>query len=101
MLTSWAANTGSADTESKEVLESLRSSAQPLPAHVSILVVPDKVLQQFHADDFPAAIVIRDGIVRANLPLVGDAGKRMTIFALGPVTHTSGSQNQARSQTTK
>lgn len=101
LLTSWAANTGSADTESKEVLESLRSSAQPLPAHVSILVVPDKVLQQFHADDFPAAIVIRDGIVRANLPLVGDAGKRMTILALGPVTRTSGSQNQARRQTTK
>jgi len=101
LLTSWTANTGSADAESKEVLDSLRSAAQPLPVHVSILVVPDRVLQQFHANDFPAAIVIRDGIVRANLPLVGDAGKRMTLFALGPVTHASGSQNQARSQTTK
>ena len=59
------------------------------------------VLQQFQANDFPAAIVISDGIVRANLPLVEKAGKRMTVFALGPITHASYSQHRAHDQPAK
>lgn len=98
LLTSWAANTGTIDAESKAVLQSLRSAAQSLPAHISVLVVPDHVLQQFQVDAFPGVIVIRDGIVRANLPLVGDAGKRMTVFALGQIAHPPASRAQPRKQ---
>jgi hypothetical protein len=85
LLTSWAVNTGAADEESDQILESLRSAAQSLPAHVSLLVVPDAVLQQFRADAFPGVIVLREGVVRANLPLLGDAAKRLTVSALGPI----------------
>lgn len=101
LLTSWAANTGTTDTESNTVLESLRLAAQSLPAHVSIVVVPNNLLQQFQVDAFPGAIVIKDGIVRANLPLVGDAGKRMTVFALGPIADGPGSQHRAHAQPAK
>jgi len=82
LLTSWAANTGLADEENAEVLDSLRSAAEKLPPRVSILVTSDEALERFREDAFPAAIVIRQGIVRANLPLVGAAGQRMTVLAL-------------------
>jgi hypothetical protein len=85
LLTSWAANTGAADEESKEILDSLRSTAQSLPDHVSLAVVPDAVFQQLHADSFPAAIVVRDGVVHANLPLIGEAATRISVLALGPI----------------
>ena len=88
LLTSWTANTGDADEMTPEILRTLRTSAQKLPPNVFILIVPDKVLQQLSADSFPAAVVIRDGIVEGNLPLVGDAGKRLTVYALGPVAPT-------------
>jgi hypothetical protein len=90
LLTSWTANTGLADEASKELLDSLRSTAKTLPAKISILVVPDTVLQQFYADGFPAAIIVRDGIVQANLPLDGDAAKRLSLFALDPISPEPG-----------
>jgi hypothetical protein len=93
LLTSWTANTGLADEASKELLDSLRSTAKTLPTQISILVVPDAVLQQFHADAFPAAIIVRDGVVQANLPLDGDAAKRLSLFALGPIAPGPGSQH--------
>jgi len=93
LLTSWTANTGMADEASKELLDSLRSTAKTLPAQISVLVVPDAVLQQFHADAFPAAIIVRDGIVQANLPLDGAAAKRLSIFALGPIAPGPGIQH--------
>ena len=86
LITSWSANTGGADQQTPELLASLRSFAQSLPAHASLLVVPEPVLEQFHADVFPAAIVIRDGVVKANLPLVGDTARRLTVLALGTPT---------------
>jgi hypothetical protein len=96
LLTSWTANSGAADEASKELLDSLRSAAKALPAQISILVVSDAVLQQFHADAFPAAIIVRDGIVQANLPLDGDAAKRLSIFALGPIAPGPKSQHHPR-----
>jgi hypothetical protein len=93
LLTSWTANTGMADEASKDILDSLRAAAGPLPTQISILVVPDAVLQQFHADTFPTAIVVRDGIIQANLPLDGDAAKRLSIFALGPIAPQAGSHS--------
>ncbi|HEX3941632.1 MAG TPA: hypothetical protein VHX11_09140 [Acidobacteriaceae bacterium] len=82
LLTSWAANTGT-DQEDDDTLASLRSTAKSLPPHVSLIVVPDRVLRQFQVDTFPIAIVIRNGVVAENQPLLGEAGKRMTILALG------------------
>jgi hypothetical protein len=96
LLTSWTANTGDADEETQETLDTLRKTAATLPARVSILIVPDAVMQQFNADAFPAAIVVRDGTVRANLPLTGDAGKRLTVFALGAIPDAPRSQRAVR-----
>jgi hypothetical protein len=95
LVTSWAANTGVADTENAEILASLRSAAEGLPLRVSMLVVPDEVLQRLREDVFPAAIVIRNGVVRENVPLVGAAGKRMTVLALGPIAAGVRSVRQA------
>ncbi len=85
LLTSWAANTGGEDTETPELLASLRAFAAGLPVHVEVLVVPDAVLRQFHADVYPGSIVVRDGFLRADLPLTGGAAQRMTVLALGPI----------------
>ncbi|HEY9125841.1 MAG TPA: hypothetical protein VIM62_01880 [Acidobacteriaceae bacterium] len=82
LVTSYAANSGASDDEDKELLDSLRTTAKALPERASILIVPDSALQRFFADTFPAAVVLRGGRVEANLPLMGEAGKRMTIFAL-------------------
>jgi hypothetical protein len=82
LVTSYAANTGASDEESPELLDSLRTTAKALPEHASVLILPDSALRQFFADTFPAAIVLRNGRVEANLPLLGEAGKRMTVFAL-------------------
>jgi hypothetical protein len=101
LLTNWAANTGLADVESKDVLESLRSASLPLPAHGSILVVPNYVLAQLHAAAFPGAMVVRASIVLANLPLVGDAGKRMNQLALHPSPPGSVSRHHPRKQAAK
>ncbi len=83
LITSWAANSGGADRPSDEQIESLRSVARRLPAELSIVIVRDTLLQAFDTDVFPAAIVVRDGIVRANLPLAGDATERLALVALG------------------
>ena len=82
LVTSYAANSGASDEESKELLDSLRATAKALPDRASVLIVPDSALQQFFADTFPAAIVLRAGNIEANLPLLGEAGKRMAVFAL-------------------
>jgi len=105
LLTSWTANTGDADKPTPEIYEGLRKAARTLPARVSVLVVPDDVLRELNADAFPAAVVLHDGTVQANLPLAGDAGKRLTVFALGPITPASpkahASQTRAGSRSAK
>lgn len=82
LVTSYRANSGSSDDEDKELLDSLHATAKALPEHASVLIVSDSLLQKFFADTFPAAIVLRGGRIEANLPLIGEAGKRMTVFAL-------------------
>ncbi len=83
LVTSWSANTGGVDKETPELLAALRDYARALPKHVSIFIVPKALLEQFHADVFPTAIVIRDGMVQANVPLVGEAAERIIGVALG------------------
>jgi hypothetical protein len=82
-ITSWSANTGGEDVPSNEILTALRSWRQSLPARVSMLIVPDAELSAFHADSFPAGIVIRDGVVRSNSPLSGRGAQHMLIRAPG------------------
>ena len=82
LVTSWAANTGSADRETPEILTALRAFARALPPGSSLLVVPDEVLQSFHADVFPGAVVLVGGQVTADLPLVGNVGRELVLAGL-------------------
>jgi hypothetical protein len=65
-ITSWSANTGTDEAPPKLIVMAMRMWQQTAPAHVTVLVVPDKELERFHADTFPAGILIRDGVVRSN-----------------------------------
>jgi hypothetical protein len=80
-ITSWHANTGREDIRSTAVLEGLRSWQRSLPKKVSILIVPDSVLSEFHNDVFPAAILIRDGTVLSNIVLSSDGAERLLVNA--------------------
>ena len=88
-ITSWRANTGRDDVRSNEVLERLRSWQRTLPKKVSILIVPDSVLSEFHSDIFPIGIVIRDGIVFSNTVLSSEGAERLLVapFAQNAGTH--------------
>ena len=46
---------------------------------VSILIVPDSVLSDFHSDVFPAGIVIRDGTVLFNSVLSSEGTERLLV----------------------
>jgi hypothetical protein len=81
-ITSWRANTGREDVRSNEVLEGLRSWQRSFPKSVSILIVPDGVLRDFHSDVFPAGILVRDGVVVSNLLLSGEGAERLVVNAL-------------------
>jgi hypothetical protein len=81
-ITSWSANTGRDDAPSNPILTALRLWQQTLPPHVSMLIVPDVELSAFHADSFPAGIVIRDGVVRSNSVLSSPGAERMLLRAL-------------------
>jgi hypothetical protein len=81
-ITSWMANTGQLDVPSDPTFTALHSLQQSLPTHVSVLVVPDSQLAAFHADAFPAGIIIRDGMVRSNGPLSGHGSERMLVHTL-------------------
>lgn len=84
-ITSWSANTGREDTPNSESLSALRTWQRNLPSHVTLLIVPDSELSVFHADSFPAGIVIRDGIVRSNSVLSTGGSERMLLDAIsGP-----------------
>jgi hypothetical protein len=76
-ITSWRANTGRDDVRSKEVLEGLRSWQRGMARKVSILIVPDSVLMEFHSDVFPAGILIHDGTVLANTVLSSEGSERL------------------------
>lgn len=81
-VTSWAANTGSDDAPSKMILAALRLWQETAPPHVKMLIVPDAELRAFHADTFPAGVVIVDGIVRSNVPLSSQGAVRVLAQAL-------------------
>jgi hypothetical protein len=81
-ITSWHANTGGEDVRSYEVLAELRTWQQTLPKQVSILIVPDTVLNEFHCDVFPAGILIRDGNVLSNIALSRQGDERLVKSAL-------------------
>jgi hypothetical protein len=80
-ITSWHANTGREDVRSNEVLQGLRSWQRSLPKRVSILIVPDSVLSDFHSDFFPAGMLIRDGTVLSNAVLSSEGAERLLVKA--------------------
>jgi hypothetical protein len=80
-ITSWHANTGREDIRSSDVLDGLRSWQRNLPKKVSILIVPDSVLSDFHSDAFPVGILIREGVVLSNAVLSSDGAERLLVNA--------------------
>ncbi len=88
-ITSWHANTGRDDVRSSDVFDGLRSWRQSLPKKVSILIVPDSVLSEFHSDTFPAGILMRDGAVLSNIVLSSEGAERLLVnaFAENSSTH--------------
>ncbi len=80
-ITSWRANTGREDIPSDQIRDALREWQRTLPPAVSVLVVPESELNIFHADSFPAGIVIRDGIVRSNAVLSTQGSERLLLGA--------------------
>jgi hypothetical protein len=52
-----------------------------LPKKVSILIVPDSVLSDFHSDAFPVGILIREGVVLSNAVLSSDGAERLLVNA--------------------
>jgi hypothetical protein len=75
-ITSWSANTGRDEAPPKLILMALHIWQETAPPHLTVLVVPDAELNAFHADSFPAGIVIRDGVVRSNSVLSSRGQKR-------------------------
>ena len=65
------------------MLEGLRSWQKDLPPKVSILVVPDSVLAEFHSDVFPIGILIRNDIVLSNTVLSSQGAVRLVVDELG------------------
>ncbi len=63
------------------MLASLRSWQPDLPKTVSILIVPDSTLSEFHSDIFPAGILIRDGTLLSNSVLSSDGAQRLLLNA--------------------
>jgi hypothetical protein len=83
-ITSWRANTGEQDAASPQLLSALRQLLPGLPRKVPLLVVPDAELNAFHADQYPAAVVISNGTVSSNVVL-SDAGSiRMALHGIPP-----------------
>ena len=85
LVTSWAGNTGGSDQPNPQTTAQLRELAAQLSSKISILVVPDQVLQQFHLDVYPTAIAVVEGTVRAETPLTGETAERMALIPFGLV----------------
>ncbi len=83
LLTSWAANTGGRDQPDPQTLAGLRGLAAQIPSRVSVLIVPDQILKQFHIDVYPAAITGIDGTVKLDTALDSETAERMTLIPLG------------------
>jgi hypothetical protein len=81
VITSWHANTGREDIRSSEVLGGLRSWQPSLPKTVSILIVPDSALSEFHSDVFPVGILLRGGTVLSNALLSSEGAERLLVNA--------------------
>jgi hypothetical protein len=81
-ITSWAANTGGPDLPSPEMLKQLGTWQSAMPPGVPLLIVPDKVLQQFHVQSYPGGIVIGGGDTLLNTPLDSEGAVRLLLLAL-------------------
>jgi hypothetical protein len=81
-ITSWSANTGREDIPSDRILDVLREWQRTLPPTVAVLVIPESELNVFHADSFPAGIVVRDGVVRSNAALSTQGSERLLLGAI-------------------
>jgi hypothetical protein len=81
-ITTWSANTGREDAPSDQTREALRQWQRTLPPTVSVLVVPDAEMNAFHADSFPAGVVIRDGFVHSNSVLSTQGSERLLLGAM-------------------
>lgn len=95
-ITSWAANTGLADQPSPEMLLRLRAFQAKLPAHVSLLIVPDDQLRAFHADVFSTGVVIREGLVVSNAVMAGEGAMRMLLLTLPAAGPAPGAREPAK-----
>lgn len=78
-VTSWSANSGGPDAATPQMEASLRAWRKTLPPQVPLLILPDADLQAFQEDQFPAGVVIRDGIVISNAVLTDDGAVRMAV----------------------
>jgi hypothetical protein len=81
-ITSWSADTGRDGAPPKLILMALHMWQQTAPPRLTVLVVPDAELNAFHADSFPAGIVIRDGVVRSNSVLSSRGAEKMLVRTL-------------------
>lgn len=82
-VTSWSANSGGEDAPAPRMKGAMLSWQKSLPIRIPLLIVPDAELREFHADQYPAGIAIRDGIVVSNTVLADDGAVRMTVAAMG------------------
>ena len=80
MLTSWAANTGGADQLDPQTLVGLRGLASQVLPGVSVVIVPDQILQRFHLDVYPCAIAVTDGTVRVSTILDSETAERLALI---------------------
>jgi hypothetical protein len=86
-ITSWSANTGRDDVPSSQITTALQQWQRNLPGNVRMVIVPDVDLTSFHADSFPAGIVIREGILVWNGVLSGQGAERMLASTLFGSAH--------------
>ena len=82
-VTSWSANTGGEDIPSASMKAAMLAWQKSLPLRIPLLIVPNAELREFHADQYPAGIAIRDGMVVSNAVLADDGAVRMTVAAMG------------------
>jgi hypothetical protein len=81
-VTSWAANASGENSASPQIVAALAKWQESLPAHVSLLIVPDAELRAFHVDQYPAGIGIRNGFVKFNAPLADTGAVRAMVHSL-------------------
>lgn len=90
-VTSWAANTGTLDTPSADLVRSIHKWRHNLPRGVSLLLVPDQELRALRVSQYPTAITVYKGVLLFNGVLMDDGAVRL---ATGQLKHVSKSPRQ-------